>query len=224
MTRDTDLKVFITARESKCDECGSELGRKAWICLMEGKGALCLSCADMEHLDFLTAGNTALTRRARKLSPLSAVVLKWSRVRKRYERQGILVEPQALDEAEAACLADADARAERARRRAEREAELDKDYVAAFAQAVRRQYPSCPKGREREIAEHACLKYSGRVGRSAHAKALDPAAIELAVRAHVRHRETNYGRLLARGHDRHEARREVSRTVDEILERWAAAS
>ena len=26
-------KVFITARESVCDECGEELGRKAWIML-----------------------------------------------------------------------------------------------------------------------------------------------------------------------------------------------
>lgn len=87
-----DLKVFITIRESSCDECGSELGRKAWITLAGEKGCLCLSCADLDHLVFLPAGDAALTRRARKHSTLSAVVLRWSRARKRYERQGLLVE------------------------------------------------------------------------------------------------------------------------------------
>ena len=45
-----DLKVFITSRESKCDECKEDLGSKAWITLTEDKGALCLSCADLDHL------------------------------------------------------------------------------------------------------------------------------------------------------------------------------
>jgi hypothetical protein len=87
-----ELKIFISSRESRCDECGSLLGRSAWICLVEAKGALCLACADLDHLEFLPTGNPALTRRARTLSTLSAVVLKWSRTRKRYERQGLLVE------------------------------------------------------------------------------------------------------------------------------------
>jgi hypothetical protein len=29
-----DLKVFISGRESTCDECGEMLGRSAWICLL----------------------------------------------------------------------------------------------------------------------------------------------------------------------------------------------
>jgi len=37
-----------------------------------------------------------LTRRSGKYSTLSAVVLKWSRARKHYERQGLLVEESAL--------------------------------------------------------------------------------------------------------------------------------
>src|SRR2546426_8343591 len=85
-----DVKVFISGRESTCDECGEMLGRSAWICLLGERGALCLSCADLDHLVFLPAGDTALTRRARKHSTLSAVVLKWSHARKRYERQGLL--------------------------------------------------------------------------------------------------------------------------------------
>jgi hypothetical protein len=87
-----DLKVFISLRDSKCDECGEELGRKAWITLEENKGALCLACADLDELVFLPTGDAALTRRARKHSVLSAVVLKFSQARGRYERQGLLVE------------------------------------------------------------------------------------------------------------------------------------
>ena len=37
------------------------------------------------------------------------------------------------------------------------------------------------------MAKHACEKYSGRVGRSAAAKSFDATAIDLAVKAHVRH-------------------------------------
>lgn len=91
-----DLKVFITSGESECNECGEKLGRHAWIMLAGEKGALCLPCADLDHLAFLPAGDAALTRRSTKYSTLTAVVLKWSRARKRYERQGILVEETAL--------------------------------------------------------------------------------------------------------------------------------
>ena len=80
-----EFKVFISTRESICGECGENLGSKAWITLAGEKGALCLACADLDHLLFLPSGNMALTRRARKHSTLVAVVLKWSRARKRYE-------------------------------------------------------------------------------------------------------------------------------------------
>lgn len=83
-----ELKVFISSRDSRCDECGENLGRGAWIVLRENdKGAACLSCADLDHLVFLPSGDAALTRRYRKYSKLSAVVLKWSKARKRYDRQ-----------------------------------------------------------------------------------------------------------------------------------------
>ena len=87
-----ELKVFISTRESTCGECGENLGTQAWIFLKRDKGALCLACADLDHLVFLGSGDAALTRRTRKHSLLSAVVLKWSRARKRYERRGLLVE------------------------------------------------------------------------------------------------------------------------------------
>jgi len=215
-----DLKVFITIGESTCGECGEELGRRAWITLVEDKGALCLSCADLDHLYFLPAGDAALTRRSRKYSNLSAVVLKWSRARKRYERQGLLVEKEALDRAEQECLADAEVRERRREREAVRRAELDQQYVGQFAARIRELFPGCPPGVENEIAEHACQKYSGRVGRSAAAKALNEEAVRLAVRAHVRHVETEYDSLLSKGIERWEARNRVAGPVDDVLARW----
>ncbi len=218
-----DLKVFITTGESECNECGEKLGRHAWITLAGEKGALCLPCADLDHLMFLPSGDAALTRRAGKYSTLSAVVLKWSRARQRYERQGLLVDEAALQRAEQECLADADVRARRQERESERRAELDQEYIQRFAVRVRELYPVCPAGRERVIAEHACQKYSGRVGRSANAKALDEKAITLAVIAHIRHAETNYHHLLAEGCDRFLAREQVNGKVGEILALWMAS-
>jgi hypothetical protein len=216
----SDLKVFISSRESKCDECGEELGRRAWITLRGDRGAVCLTCADLDHLVFLPAGDAALTRRARKYSRLSAVVLKWSRARKRYERQGLLIENEALERAEQECAADASAREARRESAAVRRAELDEKYISRFAERIRDIYAHCPAGRERMIAEHACRKYSGRVGRSAAAKTLDEAAVRLAVTAHVRHAETEYDDLLQLGYDRHEAREQVQDEVTATLMRW----
>jgi hypothetical protein len=220
--QDTELKVFITTGDSSCSECGEPLGRHAWITLVEGKGALCLACADLDHLAFLPSGDAALTRRARKHSTLSAVVLKWSRARKRYERQGLLVEEQAIEQAEQECLADSEVRTRWREREAARRAELDQEFVSHFAARVRQLFPHCPVGRETIIAEHACQKYSGRVGRSAAAKALDEQAVRLAVIAHVRHAETDYDALLAQGYERSEARAQVHDAVARILARWEA--
>jgi len=217
-----ELKVFISNRDSTCDECGEDLGRKAWITLVREVGALCLSCADLDHLVFLASGDAALTRRARKYSRLSAVVLKFSRARRRYERQGLLVEDTALELAEEECFADFEVRDLRKNREAERRAELDDKYVQQFAHKIRELFPRMATGREQGIAEHACLKYSGRIGRSGAAKSLDENAVLLAVVAHIRHRETNYDELLGRGWERSDARTAVAELIDEVLNRWHA--
>ena len=220
--RESELLVFISHRDSTCDECKEELGHGAWITLNKQKGALCLSCADLDHLVFLAPGDAALTRRARRHSILAAVVLKWSRARKRYERQGLLVENEALERAEQECLADSESRARRREREAEKHAEMDQKYIGQFAVRVRELFPRCPSGREMTIAQHACLKYSGRVGRSASAKKLEEDAVRLAVVAHIRHAETNYDTLLAEGYDRQDARMEVRKEVDRTVSQWEA--
>ena len=214
------LTVFVSTHDSTCDECGENLGTRAWITLNREQGALCLACADLDHLVFLPRGDAALTRRATKHSALSAVVLKWTRARKRYERQGLLVTEAALELAEQECLADCEARSRRQEREAARRAELDQEYVRRFAARVRELFPHCPTGREKSIAEHACLKYSGRVGRSAAAKSLEENAVCLAVVAHIRHVETRYDALMAKGWDRQDARAEVEEQVRTVLARW----
>jgi hypothetical protein len=216
--KDADIVVFSILRESTCVECGAELWKGSFL-RMEKERPLCMACADLDHLMFLPSGDTALTRRARKHSTLDAVVVRFSRTRGRYERQGVLVEEAALEQAERECLADADAR-ERARERAVRRAELDEQYVAEFAKRLGNLFPGCPIAERQDIATHACLKYSGRVGRSAAAREFDPTAIELAVQAHVRHCHTSYDRLLERGSDRSDARAAVRDAVDRIFERW----
>ncbi len=222
MKQIADLKVFISTKDSFCGECCEDLGRGAWITLIKDKGALCLTCADLDYLVFLPAGDAAVTKRTCKHSTLVAVVLKWSRPRKRYERQGLLVEAQALEQAEQECLADNEARARRRQREAARRAELDRGYLVRFAVRVRELFPRCPSEREVAIAEHACLKYSGRIGRSAAARSFDENAVRLAVIAHIRHTETQYEELLARGHERWYARAQVEKVVNRVSTQWEA--
>ncbi|MFZ5790641.1 MAG: hypothetical protein ACOY3L_08090 [Pseudomonadota bacterium] len=83
---------------------------KEWVChrcggtgdllVMERPGPACLRCAGLDDLEFLSAGNALLTRRAKAKSARYAVVVRFSRSRRRYERQGLLIEPQALAAAE----------------------------------------------------------------------------------------------------------------------------
>ena len=188
---------------------------------MDDPGPLCLACADLDHLTFLPAGDAALTRRAKKASGLSAVVVRWSRTRKRYERQGVLVEDTALEEAEQQCLADEEARTRRRERDRERRAAEDVELAANMASEIRRLFPRCPAERAEAIARHTSLRGSGRVGRSAAGRSLDETALTLAVVASVRHENTNYDFLLMSGVGRAEARDRTRPAVDQVLACWA---
>lgn len=217
-----ELVVFSILKDTVCAECGAELGAGSLLRLQKDR-PLCMGCSDLDHLVLLPRGDVALTRRSRKYSTLSAVVVRFSRARGRYERQGLLVEPAALERAEVECLGDEEARrAARARAAVGRE-RADDRYREEFAERIRQEYPGCPEQEATAIAEHACEKHSGRVGRSAAARELDVTAIELAVRAHVRHVHTRYDRLLARGRERDEARAEVRLALEEVLARWRTA-
>ncbi len=182
----------------------------------------CLECADLGHLVFLPRGDTALTRRSREESTLSAVVVRFNRRKSRYERQGVLVEETALARAEARCLADAEARRRRRARDAKRRAAEDVRFTEAFAAEILRLFPGCPVDRARAIAAHASVRGSGRVGRTAAGRALSEGAVVSAVVAGVRHVDTPYDQLLMSGVPRYEARRRIARTVEAVLREWEA--
>jgi hypothetical protein len=187
---------------------------------MENSAPVCMQCAEMDHLVFLPSGDSGLTRRAKRASRLSAVVVRFSRTRRRYERQGILVETDALEQAEAECLADESARGLRHERDVARRANEDLQLQAEMAAAITSLYPGCPDNRAHAIARHAATRDSGRVGRSAAGRELQQHALELAVTASVRHQDTPYDGLLMSGISRTEARELVRDTVNTILEAW----
>ena len=147
-----EIVVFSILKPSACAECGVELWKGSFLRMEQGK-ALCLECADLGHLVFIPRGDAALTRRSRKYSALSAVVVRFSRSRRRYERQGLLVESGALERAEEECLGD------EAKRRIAREKaalareQADQQYVVQFTESIRSRYPDCPPAER--IATHS---------------------------------------------------------------------
>lgn len=108
-------------------------------------------------------------------------------------------------------------------RDARRRAAEDVRFTDAFATEIRRLFPACPDERAREIAAHASVRGSGRVGRSAAGRALSEAAVTSAVIASVRHVDTPYDRLLMTGVARYEARRRIAGVVETTLRGWRAA-
>jgi hypothetical protein len=209
-----DLVVVQPVRDWECAECGGTGG----LLIMDDAGPLCLSCADMDHLEFLPSGDAALTRRAKKASRLSAVVVRWSKTRKRYERQGILVEEAAIEQAEQQCLADADVRERRRERDRLRRADEDVEFTRKFAAQIARLFPGCLADRAEGIARHTSLRGSGRVGRSAAGRELGDQAVTLAVVASIRHEDTDYDELLMSGTPRAAARDEIRDKIDEVLD------
>jgi hypothetical protein len=193
------------------------------LLVLEDGAPRCLDCADLGHLVFLPRGDTALTRRSREESGLSAVVVRFNRRKGRYERQGVLVEEAALARAEERCLADAEARRRRRTRDARRRAAEDARFAEAFAAEILRLYPGCPADRARAMAGHASARGSGRVGRSAAGRALSEGAVISAVVASVRHVDTPYDQLLMSGVARHEARRRIAAGVETVLRGWRGA-
>src|SRR5438445_5957802 len=158
-----DLVAVSPLKDWTCTGCGAETGD---LLVMRDGGPNCLSCADMGHLVFLGSGDAALTRRARKHSGLSAVVVRFSRARRRYERQGVLVEHAALEQAEAECLADEDLRARRREREQERRAGEDVEFQHKLAAEILRLFPVCPADRAQAIAVHTGSRGNGRGGRA----------------------------------------------------------
>ncbi|MGJ5056537.1 hypothetical protein [Bradyrhizobium oligotrophicum] len=94
-SRAPELVAIAPARDGwSCHRCGGT----GDVLMMEDGGPACLSCVGLGDLVFLPAGNALLSRRAKAKSKRHAVVVRFSRTRGRYERQGLLVEPGVLAE------------------------------------------------------------------------------------------------------------------------------
>lgn len=214
--------LFISRRKAVvCTGCSKTVheGEKL-LALDEKKRGLCESCADLGALTLLLPGDAAMTRRSKKHSARTVVFQQWNQKRRRYERKGQFVEPEAIEKARLECAADAEKRAEKNKKAAAKRVVEDKEYRDTFAIEIRRLFPSMPKGREVAVAEHACEKYSGRVGRTASAKEFDEDMITRAVIAHIRHAETNYDNMFGKGKRKREIRDDIRGDIQRILRRW----
>jgi hypothetical protein len=104
-SRAPDLVVIQPLnREWTCHRCGGTGN----LLIMEDAGPACLCCVGLDDLEFLPAGNALLSRRVKAKSRRCAVVVRFSRSRRRYERQGLLVEPLALADVQRDLEANAD--------------------------------------------------------------------------------------------------------------------
>ena len=221
LSRSVQPVVFKIVRASECSECGAELVQGCFL-FMEAGQPLCLRCARrLDDLEYLPSGDAALTRRAAKYSDRTAVVVRFSRSRGRYERQGILVENSALDRAEQQCSLDADERAKARAVGALRRKEQDCALIAQMTEAIAILFPRCPPKEAAAIAAHTAARGSGRIGRTAAGRNLEERALVAAVTAAVRHEHTEYDALLAAGVERDLARQRVANQVQAILADWS---
>ncbi|HZL55898.1 MAG TPA: DUF2293 domain-containing protein [Bryobacteraceae bacterium] len=211
--------VFEILRDSACSECGAELARDSFL-VMEAEQPLCLPCARLDVLEYLPAGDAALTRRSSRYSERTAVVVRFSRSRGRYERQGVLVEKSALEKAEQECSEDAGERAKARAAGAARRQEQDRELIARMTAEIGKLFPRCPPREAAAIAAHTATRNSGRVGRTLAGRNLDESALTAAVTAAVRHQRTEYDAMLAAGMDRLLARQQIADRVWEILAAW----
>ncbi|KAI1407401.1 hypothetical protein F5Y13DRAFT_206441 [Hypoxylon sp. FL1857] len=94
----------------------------------------------------------------------------------------------------------------------------DKKMEVDFRNSVLRQFPLIPASSLLEVVRHATKKHSGRVARTGKLDLAKKA--QLAVRAHIRHRHTDYDDLLAKKASRDEARGQIFKTVHDIAIIW----
>lgn len=81
-----------------------------------------------------------------------------------------------------------------------------------------RLYHRIPKERISMILKHTLKKNSGRVGRNKELSLTE--VVDLAVRAHIRHKFTDYDAMLGRGVSKEQARQRIQKTVDTMATSW----
>jgi len=176
---------------------------------------------------FVRRGDPALTRALLARGAIRVI----SRLKGRKEQIGVAALPEAIEAARLEVEATAGARAEAREKSRERRTREESHYRSSFEVRVRQLFPGIPDEDLSSIVRHTCEVSSRRVGRSKMAKALASKAIELAVRAHIRHVHTDYdarlrkaglGQVFGRaGRDAREAARHAVRgRVDEVFASW----
>ena len=214
--------IFLTRKETLvCNQCYKPIANgQHFVAETEKNKGTCLKCSTFRSYSFLPSGDAAMTRRTKKHSSRCGVVQQWNHRRKRYERKGQFIELKAIALAKQECDADKEKRLISNKKAAVKREIDDKIYIEAFSIAIKNRYPCCPINREIEIAQHACLKHSGRVGRTANAKQFDPKMIDLAVEAHIRHTETNYDKQFGKGIRKKEIRSNLKYDILKIMGSW----
>jgi len=81
-------------------------------------------------------------------------------------------------------------------------------------------FPSIPDELIPEILKHTLQKRSGRVGRTSTLPF--EKSIDLAVRAFIRHKLTDYDLLLRKGMEQHKARETIREKSEKVVELWKA--
>jgi hypothetical protein len=178
--------AFGAVTEWSCVECGGT----GDLLVSEDGRTVCLTCADLDHLVFLPAGDAAMTLRAKKASTLSAVVLRFNRPRKRYDRLGLLVEPGGAGQCRAAVPGRRGRTVAPPRAGPGAPGRPGRGVGGPDGRGILRLFPGCPVRRAEAIAEHTGLRGSGRVGRSAAGRLVDRDAMTRAVIASIRHEDT----------------------------------
>jgi len=96
-------QAYLLSRKARCHNCDRQLVINEIVKLKhdsEERELLCAKCAGLDNLTVLKKGNAKLTRLASKYSTVKYTLLKWSELWKAYERQGLLLEPEALKKAQ----------------------------------------------------------------------------------------------------------------------------
>lgn len=94
----------------------------------------------------------------------------------------------------------------------------DATLVRQAAAELEKQFPKIPEAEEEAILKHGFRKYSGRVGRTSQMPMSKK--VVFAVIAHIRHKHTEYDRLMDGGMSREEARKAVAKKIQDMLRVW----
>ena len=103
-----NFTAYYAPCKIRCENCKKLIEKGKLVVLREGNVSQCQKCADLnlDHLVFLPSGNSSLTRRATRHSELAVEVREYAPAMLTVRRQGILIEPEALEKARKECEAD----------------------------------------------------------------------------------------------------------------------